>query len=204
MANPIAEYLEAVRQPHINNLRALLSQLRAQSDTAVGDMLVKLSQAGVFVGRLKRFDGTFSAPDGPQFRDLRERIPGGLYDLRLRVMIGGDDPCTVSFDPFAWSSCQVQIGGLGADWESLFSNWFHVWLDPDDTKPTDETGLQGVIHSVDEPVFSDGTLRFGVDFGSAPIDAAADLFQRFAMEGGARSFHFGAERSGSAAASTGS
>jgi hypothetical protein len=202
LTHPIAEYLESVRQPHIDNLRALLSQLRAQSGTAVGELLVKLSQEGVFVGGLKRFDGTFKGPDGgPQFRDLRGRIPSGLYDLRVSVMIGGVDPCTVSFDPFAWSSCQVQIGGLGSNWSPLFSKWFDVWLDPDDAKPEDETGLQGVIHSVDEPAFSDGRLSFGVDFGSAPIDAATDLFQRFAIEGGARSFHLGDP--GAASASTG-
>jgi hypothetical protein len=192
LSHPIAEYLEAVRRPHINNLHALLAQLRAQhTDETVGDLLVKLSQTGIFFGDLKRFDGAFGAPDGPQFRDLRERIPGGLYDLRMRVMLSGKDPCTVSFTPFAWSSCNVHIETLGSQWESLFSAWFETWLDPADRKPADETGLQGVMHTVDEPRFSDGHLSFGVDFGSAPIEAATDLFQRFAVEGGARSFHLG-------------
>jgi hypothetical protein len=190
-AEEVLAYLTTIREQHLGNLRRLLAYLQSEHGEVIGDFQVELSQSGVFAKGLKRFAAAFSVSDGPQFRDVKGRIPEGLAELSLEVTIRSAPSCRVRLRPFAWNSCQVEIENPEADWRAVFDGWFDAWIDPRDSKPIDEAGLHGVIHSVDEPRFSQGRLAFGVDFGSAPVEAVTSLFEEFAIHSGARSFRLG-------------
>lgn len=82
----------------------------------------------------------------------------------------------VTLCPFDWDECELRIEGLtpSTRWDTLAA-WFHRWFDEGETKAPLEAGLRGVVHYLSDPEFQNSTAVFGIDFGSAPLEAFEDL-----------------------------
>jgi hypothetical protein len=58
-------------------------------------------------------------------------------------------------------------------------DWFHKWLDINDSSQPNEDGFRGVVHSVVQPERMKDYWFVPVDFGTAPIQAFAELVEVF-------------------------
>ena len=78
--------------------------------------------------------------------------------------------------PFQWDWCIVTLvcAPDAFAWQPIL-DWFHRWFDADDTKLPDESGLCGIVHFLDEPRHSNGSISIITDLGSAPVEAFYSL-----------------------------
>lgn len=79
----------------------------------------------------------------------------------------------IALHPIAWNGVDFQVAPI-LDRPGLEA-WALRWLDVNDDHPQDGDGLQGVVHSVSDPEDQDGSAKFSVDFGSAPVEAFEQL-----------------------------
>ena len=83
-----------------------------------------------------------------------------------------EPPLKILFESFVWNSCSINFSSLQFDIKSI-REWYMKWIQPGEKNF--ETKTIGVIHSLS--VQSEKTDReIRIDFGSAPVDAAVELF----------------------------
>jgi hypothetical protein len=88
--------------------------------------------------------------------------------------------------PFGWDYAEVSARFDSSPDARELSPWFMAWFDPEDDRPAQENGLYGVVHFMSDPEVSDSTIRFTVDFGSAPVDAFFELMEKLVKIGALR------------------
>jgi len=87
-----------------------------------------------------------------------------------------DNQLNIVLAPFCWDSCNVLLRGMSSDEDmQTIVSWFMDWFDPDDKKPSDESGLHGVVHFLSDPDISELSTAFEIDFGSAGTEAFTSL-----------------------------
>jgi hypothetical protein len=98
----------------------------------------------------------------------------------IRGRIGAAD---FVVQPFGWDYANVSAR-LADDVDlGPLCAWFLRWFDAADDNLADDDGLFRVVHFLSDPEFTGGRVRFDVDFGSAPVDAFADLLETLARLG---------------------
>lgn len=120
--------------------------------------------------RLYRIDLASGAVDPPNLTDFNlNELPSGNTTT---YKVEGVD---VELSPIAWNG--VEITGPAFDpTNPAFKAWMTAWIDPDETKDSDEYGLGAYIHSVTYPeAIGDDKATFTVDFGSAGPDSFIEL-----------------------------
>jgi uncharacterized protein YtpQ (UPF0354 family) len=182
--HPLRQLWGPLRDEHLASLRALIAQLRSQHGPVVGECLIRVEQLEPFPSR--RMDAVFKGSKGePQFRDLKDHLPTDCpVGFSAEIQLRPDAEATrCRFAPFVWNSCPVQVELRDDDWASSLKPWFAKWLDPDDKRPADESGVAGVVHAIEGLTPREKAVSFIVDFGSAPVEAAYELMNSFILAG---------------------
>jgi len=94
------------------------------------------------------------------------------FDALTVPLAGGVD---FEIAPFGWDQAALTVALPDDTSLAPLIQWFWHWFDEADDNDPGPDGLFGVAHYLSDPEHADGTLRFEVDFGSAPIDALDDL-----------------------------
>ena len=147
---------------------------------------------------LRRSDGTLAlAPDGLKlplrwdFLAVNEPEQKNADSITLKFVKPAGVPwgpgMRIEFVSSCWDCMIFRLSPPrpGEDWGWLAA-WFLRWFDPDDQNEKDEDGLYRVVHFISDPEPADDAMKFIVDFGSAKVDAMADLLDRMAEQGYAK------------------
>lgn len=84
---------------------------------------------------------------------------------------------SIKFGIVAWDSMRFTLQAAPADLAG-FEQWFDKWIDLEGTRHVDGNITSGVIHS---SRIETGLVE--MDFGSAPVTSAVELFDLFEMNG---------------------
>jgi len=183
-AEPQAIYqvLAEAAESYANALANARGKLEPGYDTLVSEVLIGMASEEIptpyrrmrldFFGRKGDAVGSIiSNLDNPrQFRAIRENWQGIEVEAR----------------PLVWNGIDFRTDADLSNPTPLIK-WYTKWLDPEDARPVDERGLQGVVHSVVMPdKGEDGQWIVPVDFGSAPIEAFSELMEVFRQCGARR------------------
>jgi hypothetical protein len=120
--------------------------------------------------RLYRVDLASGAVDPPNLTDFNlDILPSG------RTTTYTVEGVIIELSPIAWNG--VEITGPAFDPTTpAFEAWMSRWIDPDETRDSDEYGLGSYIHSVTYPEeIGDSKATFSVDFGTAGPDSFIEL-----------------------------
>ena len=131
----------------------------------------------------------------------REHLPEPYRLYRIDMGSGDTSPATflefnheahLKFDPIEFSAGSISAMLHPVSWngvefktdtfdpsDELLADWAIKWIDLDENGVPDKFGFEGYIHSITYPEVQDGSMRFSIDFGSAPVDCIYDLFSIF-------------------------
>ena len=120
--------------------------------------------------RLYRIDLASGAVDPPNLTDFNlNELPSGITTT---YTIEGVD---IELSPIAWNGVEI-TGPVFDPTSPAFEAWMTAWIDPDETKDSDEYGLGAYVHSVTYPEeIGDDQATFSVDFGTAGPDSFIEL-----------------------------
>jgi hypothetical protein len=169
--NDLLSLAAAVRERYLEALLESLATFMDENDPAMPEAMFELQRDDALPFRLYRadmatvLDGTPKALDTTPATQIR-------FDP-FGIDLGGG--VTVAVSPFLWSELAVQTNVvLPAE---PVEQWALRWLDLEGAFSEDEHGLKGVIHAVTRDDGTDGGTLLTVDFGSAPVDALAELME---------------------------
>jgi hypothetical protein len=174
----LATQLNAVRRYYLDRFVTTLSDLEQQPGVRVILEPALLDEDGHVVG-----DGSLDLPvrkdivvlEQDEFRESimldTENMPV-FEPLRLRW----NDKVDVDIEPFQWNyvrfvMCPTRsLSALGP-----MKRWFDKWFE--EPESLRDPPFLGVIHFMSDPEFTEGSVAFWVDLGSAPTDALIDLLE---------------------------
>ncbi len=93
--------------------------------------------------------------------------------------------CPIALSPSAWHGIELYVAAPRVPEPQLIA-WAETWLDPEDLRTPDDTGLQGVIHNIRRPEAVEGGYRLSIDFGSSPLTALHELLELVCAGGATR------------------
>lgn len=171
----LLQTLSAIREAYQDFFQRVLTKLREEGV----DFQVEPS---VLVGRGDnphgskynlplRVDVLRSTERGPQVLGIELDEAPEAQSLSIQT----DDGREIVVTPFHWNRCDVLFDGPDEAWGPVLQ-WFERWYDREDTRAGDAYGLHGVIHALAEPVETPHGRLITADFGSAPVEAAEELF----------------------------
>lgn len=167
----------AVRSHFVDRLVASLKEFQSTNSPSALEVLLELQREEAYPFRLYRAD-MVSNVEGRS--EIQEVNPDSYLNFEPFTASASSN-LQITLHPIAWYGAEFKCNANS--FTSELEVWALRWLDVEDTHEVDANGLQGVIHSVTAPS-SDGTFcEFSVDFGSAPVEALAELFAVLASAG---------------------
>jgi len=166
------------RESYLEFLREGIRELSAKTDQFAVELLVKPNgwdSPHPFC--LCRVDLIYGGPEVPKVQRFVDKVRPEIPILEHRLESG----LVVSAGEFGWEEFTVAFESAVFTFRDL-EPWLSGWLDPDETKPADEYGLSGVVHSIAWNQEED-RWRLHVDFGSAEAEALAQLLDVLAATG---------------------
>lgn len=114
-------------------------------------------------------------------RRVEEPVPAPFEPVTF-VFDGG---FTAVIGPFHWGAAELLVEARQArpDWGPL-RLWYLEWFQPRITDVAPD--LAGALHRLEGPVETPHGWRIGIDFGSAPVQAASDLIAAILHSGALR------------------
>jgi hypothetical protein len=171
----LVQALTTIRDAYLAFYRRVLAKLREEG--------VEFGvEANVMVGRGDNPHGSrFNLPvrvdvlrqseQGPQVLAVElDELPE-VQSLAIQT----EDGREVVVTPFHWNRCDILFEGAAEPWGPVLQ-WFERWYDRDEDRVPDGDGLRAVIHALGEPVQTPHGKLVTVDLGSAPVEAAEELF----------------------------
>ena len=64
----------------------------------------------------------------------------------------------------------------------MLEGWLRRWLDPDELRQSDDSGLSGVVHDLAWSPIEANAWQLDLDLGSAPLGALEELLQLLSGE----------------------
>lgn len=170
-AATIASIISQGREHYLDRYRSAIREYRGRYHPSGPEVMFEPNGTTTPIPyRYFRIDLTSGAVSPPNFTEVNvdphAAFPATSFALQtgLRVLL----------HPFVWNAIEFVSHATPSDL-SLLTRWVNRWLDFGDTKPQDNDGLSGVVHSVTFPVAKDKSWSFSVDFGSAPVEALEEL-----------------------------
>lgn len=168
LVDVLAEY----REHYITRYRQAVVEYREKYQPGVPELLLEVGGRENLppLFRLYRIDLAGGAVDAPNLTDVNlNELPSG--ETTTYTIEGVD----IELSPIAWNG--VEVTGPAFDpTNPAFEAWMTAWIDPDETKESDEYGLGDYVHSVTYPEgVGEDKASFSVDFGSAGPDSFIEL-----------------------------
>jgi hypothetical protein len=118
-------------------------------------------------------------------RSLPQRVESPEPDTFPPLSLVADGGFTVVIAPFRWGEARMMLESRQAkpDWQPL-RLWALEWIQSRHADVSPD--LAGAIHALEGPEPVRGGFAFGVDFGSAPVEAIAALIPAAAATGAGR------------------
>lgn len=175
--------LKQVRAHYLAQYRVVLDEYLQQHRPGSAEVLFELPRPErAYAFRLYRADMASSVDGTPELAD----VDPDTYVKFDPFSDRGQSGLELSVRPVAWNGLEFHCEGDLYE-PAAIEQWCIRWLDIEETGLKDDDGLLGAIHSVTPPKKSDERFStFSVDFGSAPIRAAAELFTLLRQMGIAR------------------
>ncbi len=108
------------------------------------------------------------------FEPMEGRYGNGSRSMEIRIGTFGWDDCTLTLP-------RSSIRGISeSNWAPL-RHWYETWFDlqgEDGTVKSADWSFRGVCHFLSDPEEVEKSVTFGIDFGSAPVDAVLALLDR--------------------------
>ncbi len=169
--NDLLSLATAVRERYLEAFLESLAAFMDEHAQASAEAMFELPRDEPLPYRLYRADMATTLDGEPTGRDLAPATHLGFEPFGIEL----DGGITVAVSPFVWSDVALRTNiSLPAE---PVENWALHWLDLEGQFPTDEHGLQGVIHAITRDDGADAGTLLTIDFGSAPVDALAELIE---------------------------
>lgn len=174
----LADHLQLAHDEYVAYYRKKFAELKRDHTQCVAELLVQPNGAqNPPPFSLIRFDAMYGTPSDPKLfrfalgpRHTAQFIEAELEGLKVQIGALSWECATVSFE--------IRRFDL-----SCLRDWLSKWLDDDKTRTVDEFGLEGVIHSIAWTSSGTGLWEIALDFGSAPIASALELFDILRRQG---------------------
>lgn len=170
----IFDLLSLVRKSYLDVFRpALLENRKEHGAVASGtEVLMRYGDEAGLLRNLARID--FATKNN--FIEINTE---NTTNLPSRITL--ESGLEVKISPLVWNGIEIDSVVFDVNDREIL-DWFDNWIDTAEVKHEDEFGLRGVIHQVHiQP--TDGKTNLSVDFGSAPIEAALEFFQKLSAMG---------------------
>jgi hypothetical protein len=176
MADPFFEQAASCRQRYLSFYRRSIEESKGEPAFAV-ELLVKpngrTTPPPFCLMRVDIISGGSTAPEVRRIADAHDEMDSATYQLPNGIQIHQRG--------FSWEALRLTFSGPRFKIESLES-WLTTWLDADEVREPDSSGLSGVVHDLAWTVEAD-TWQLDVDLGSAPIEALEGLLADISAAG---------------------
>jgi len=175
----LTEFVDAARAHYVTTFRESAIKYREKFQPSHPEVMMEFSDLPDPVPyRYRRVDLASGAVQPPNVTEVHVEPHRLFQPFTVKHSSG----VTVTIYPAAWNMVNVRAAKTPADIEPL-TKWVWKWIDDGDTKPQDDVGFSGVIHSVSYPRASGSQWSFTVDFGTAPREAFEDLMASLSAMG---------------------
>lgn len=180
----LAALIDAARSHYLSNYRQAIVDYCAKFRPGGPEVLVELPRETCDAYRLYRVDLASGAVNPPNFTEVNPETRVS-YDPAEFVV----DGMVITLSPIVWNGVEFHVTPAIADDHQL-QEWALYWIDPEEQREPDESGLGGYLHSITEPETSDTLTAFSVDFGSTGLECFNELLRILrAMNAGHISIH---------------
>jgi hypothetical protein len=168
----IPKPIAAERQQYVDFYRSQIEALRAGPDSFAVEVLLEMAETSSLFRRLYRVDFCVGPPSNLRIVECNVD-PLSRTCKAFRIAENLD----AVVHPVTWDDLELIVREGNLD-PARVASWFDTWIDADSRRAEDDHGLAGVVHSM---VFSE--RRIGLDLGSAPLEALAELLETLAQSG---------------------
>ena len=177
MTEPFFEQAARFRNRYVSFYRHSIEESKTEPGFAV-ELLVRpngrTTPTPFCLTRIDIISGEATAPKIRRIADSLEE-PGSSVAFQLP---GGVEVQQVGF---SWEALRLRFSGPEFAIDGL-QGWLMRWLDADEIREPDASGLSGVVHDL-AWASEHGTWQLDVDFGSAPMEALEDLLSNLSAAG---------------------
>jgi hypothetical protein len=166
---PFLEQAAIARDRYLSFYRRAIEELQGAPHLAVELLLqpnARTTPAPFCLMRVDALLGGASAPEIQRIVDVITQAP--LVSFRLPSGL------EIRQQAFSWEALRVTFSAPRFQIEAL-GTWLQTWLDPDEVREPDSSGLSGVMHDLAWSQFEPNTWRLDLDLGSAPLAALEEL-----------------------------
>lgn len=178
MTEPFHEQAAVARERYLAFFRRVVEQSRAVEPGCAVEVLVQPhGRTTPLPFCLLRVDVVLGGAAAPRIQRVADQV-GGEPPCRFRLASGLE----VRQSGFSWEALRVTFSCEDFAIESL-RDWLRLWLDPDEVRKPDASGLCGVVHDLAWSYLELGRWQLDVDLGSAPLLALEELLDVLADAG---------------------
>lgn len=177
MAETFFQQANRLRNRYLSIYRRSIEEWKTETRFAV-EILVqpdgRTTPSPFCLTRIDIISGEPTAPNLIRVADSLEE-PGSSATFQL------PNGLEVQQDGFSWEALQLSF--LGPQFEiDRLQGWLKMWLDADEVREPDASGLSGVVHDLAWTT-DHGMWQLDVDLGSAPIEALEALLSDISAAG---------------------
>ena len=167
----IIEFLTGQREEYLKGFKTLFERLESAGQRAFVEA-IELREGerenDNMLFDFFRYDILVKS-DHDDYFEMKVNVNPSIYEIPIEFNEG---PLEILLDSFVWNACSINFSILVLDMKPIRA-WYLKWIQPD--KSNFEVKTIGAIHSV--TMRSDKIEKeISVDFGSAPVGAAVELF----------------------------
>ncbi len=177
MTDPFLQRAAKLRDRYVSFYRQAIANLGSAPNLAV-ELLIRPNGRNTpepfCLTRLDAIHGPVGKPNIDRFADSLECAPKESFML--------SDGLEVHQEDFSWEACRFTFSLAEFDVRTL-RDWLLKWLDPDETRRPDASGLSSVVHDLAWSQTEPDKWCLDLDFGSAPVSALEELLAQLSSAG---------------------
>lgn len=169
VTEPFFEHAAIARAGYLSFYRRVVEDLNAEAHLALEVLVKPNGRTSPAPFSLTRVDAILGGAEDPRPQRFAEAL--GPSHAEVFVL---DSGLHVDQTSFSWEALRLHFTGEEFRIEIL-ETWFRNWLDPDENREPDSSGLAGVVHDLAWSELEPNTWQLDIDLGSAPLEALSEL-----------------------------
>jgi len=169
VTEPFFEHAESARAGYLAFYRRVVDDLSAEPHLALEVLAKPNGRTSPAPFCLTRVDAILGGAEDPR----PQRFADALGPSRAEVFVLKSG-LQVDLTSFSWEALRLRFTGEEFRIEVL-ETWLRNWLDSDEKREPDSSGLAGVVHDLSWNELEPKAWQLDIDLGSAPLAALSDL-----------------------------
>jgi hypothetical protein len=169
VTEPFFEHAATARAGYLSFYRRVVETLNAGPHVALEVLVKPNGRTSPVPFSLTRVDAILGSAEDPRPQRFADEL--GPSHVEAFVL---DSGLQVDQTGFSWEALRLHFTSEAFRVEVL-ETWLRNWLDPDENREADSSGLAGVVHDLAWIELEPNRWQLDIDLGSAPLEALSEL-----------------------------